>query len=108
MLVAGPNLDSARAASATLDWLDKNGHQDLVAGAVAVINSVRPKGMVDLDRVERHFQSRCRAVVHIPWDPVLEAGAESSIDELRPETRQAYLEMAAQVARGFAEPSRTE
>ncbi len=106
VLVAGPNLDSARAASATLDWLDKNGHEDLVAGSVAVINGIRPKGMVDLDKVERHFQSRCRAVVRIPWDPVLEAGAESSLDELQPATAEAYLELAANVARGFAEPSR--
>jgi putative peptide zinc metalloprotease protein len=105
VLVAGPNLDSARAASATLDWLEKNGHDDLVAGSVAVINGIRPKGMVDLDKVERHFQSRCRAVVRIPWDPTLEAGAETSLDELRPETAHAYLELAAHVARGFAEPA---
>jgi len=106
VLVAGPNLDSARAASATLDWLEKNGHEDLVAGSVAVINGIRPKGMIDLDLVERHFQSRCRAVVRIPWDPVLEAGAESSIEDLQPATAQAYLELAANVARGFAEPTR--
>lgn len=106
VLVAGPNLDSARAASATLDWLEKNGHEDLVAGSVAVINGIRPKGMVDLDQVERHFQARCRAVVRIPWDPVLEAGAESSLEDLQPATAQAYLELAANVARGFAEPSR--
>jgi putative peptide zinc metalloprotease protein len=105
VLVAGPNLDSARAASSTLDWLEKNGHESLVAGAVAVINGVRPKGVVDLDKVERHFQSRCRSVVRIPWDPLLEAGAESSLDQLQPATAGAYLELAAQVARGFAEPA---
>ena len=41
------------------------------------------------------------AVVRIPWDPVLEAGAEASIEELAPATRQAYLELAAAVADGF-------
>jgi putative peptide zinc metalloprotease protein len=106
VVVAGPNLDSARAASLTLDWLEKNGHEDLVAGAVAVINGVRPKAMVDLDKVERHFESRCRAVVRIPWDPLLEAGAESSLEDLQPATMQAYLELAAHVATGFQEPSR--
>ena len=63
VLVTSPSLDSGRAASATLDWLEENGHEDLVAGSVAVINGVRAKGMVDLDKVERHFQARCRAVV---------------------------------------------
>ncbi len=106
VLVAGPNLDSARAASATLDWLEKNGHEDLIAGSVAVINGIRRGGMIDLDKVERHFQSRCRAVVRIPWDPLLEAGAEISLEELQPATAQAYLELAAHVARGFAEPAR--
>jgi len=103
VVVVGPNLDSARAASATLDWLDKNGYDRLVAGSVAVINGVRPKGMIDLDQVERHFQARCRAVVRIPWDPLLEAGAEISLDELQPATVESYLELAAHVARGFAE-----
>jgi len=103
VVVAGPNLDSARAASSTLDWLDKNDYEGLVARSVAVINATRPKGMVDLDEVERHFQSRCAAVVRIPWDPLLEAGAETSLEELRPATAQAYLELAAHVASGFAE-----
>ncbi len=94
VVVSGPSLDSARAASATLDWLDKNGHDDLVAG------------MVDLDKVERHFQARCRGVVRIPWDPVLEAGAEADLDDMRASTREAYLQLAAMVAGGFVEPAR--
>ena len=106
VLVTSPSLDSGRAASATLDWLEKNGHEDLVAGSVAVINGARPKGMVDLDKVERHFQARCRAVVRIPWDPALDAGAEASIEDLRPSTRAAYLELGASVAKGFSAPGR--
>jgi putative peptide zinc metalloprotease protein len=108
VLVTAPSLDSGRAASSTLDWLEKNGHADLVAGSVAVINGVRSKGMVDLDRVERHFQARCRAVVRIPWDPLLEAGAEAALEDMRPTTRDSYLELAASVASGFAEQSRRD
>jgi putative peptide zinc metalloprotease protein len=106
VLVTSPSLDSGRAASATLDWLESNGHEDLVAGSVAVINGIRPKGMVDLDKVERHFQARCRAVVRVPWDEVLQAGAEAGLTDLRPATRAAYLELAAKVAKGFAQPGR--
>ena len=103
VLVTSPSLDSGRAASATLDWLENNGHADLVAGSVAVINGIRTKSMVDLDKVERHFQARCRAVVRVPWDEVLQAGAESTLLDLHPATRRAYLELAASVAGGFAE-----
>ena len=108
VLVTSPSLDSGRAASSTLDWLQKNGHEDLVAGSVAVINGVRPKGMVDLDKVERHFQARCRAVVRVPWDAVLEAGAEAALSDLHAATRASYLELSAKVAQGFADPGRRQ
>jgi putative peptide zinc metalloprotease protein len=107
VVVSGPSLDGARAASSTLDWLDQNGHRSLVAGAVAVINAVRAgSGMVDLDRVEEHFAARCRACVRIPWDPHLEAGAEALVEELQPATRRAYLELAAAIAVGFNNATR--
>ncbi|HEY4277611.1 MAG TPA: MinD/ParA family protein [Conexibacter sp.] len=101
VVVSGPSLDTARTAMSTLDWLGEHGHADLVAGAVAVINQVRPRSQLDLDRVEELFAERVAAVVRIPWDAVLEAGAEASVQELSPATRQAYLELAAAVADGF-------
>lgn len=104
VVVTAPSLDSARTASSTLDWLDQNGHADLVAGAVAVINGVRGRGLVELDRVEAHFRARCRHVVRIPWDPHLEAGAESAVEQIKPATRGAYLELTASVADGFQDP----
>ena len=102
VVVSAPSLDGARAASSTLDWLDENGYRHLVGGAVAVLNAVRRgAGLVDLDRIEGHFADRCRAFVRIPWDAHLETGAEASIDELQPDTRRAYLELAAAIASGF-------
>jgi MinD-like ATPase involved in chromosome partitioning or flagellar assembly len=68
-----------------------------------VINSARSKTQVELDRVEEHFAARCRAVVRIPWDAHLQAGAESSLERLRPATRNAYLQLAAAVADGFSD-----
>jgi putative peptide zinc metalloprotease protein len=102
VVVSGPSLDTARTAMSTLDWLAEHGHGDLVASAVAVINQVRAKSQLDLDRVEELFAERVSAVVRIPWDPVLEAGAEASIEDIRRSTRQAYLELAAAVAGGFS------
>jgi putative peptide zinc metalloprotease protein len=102
VVVSAPSLDGARAASSTLDWLEQNGYQHLVRGAVAVLNTVRgTNGAVDLERVHHHFAARCRACVRVPWDPHLDSGAEAMLGGLRPATRNAYLELAAAVAAGF-------
>jgi putative peptide zinc metalloprotease protein len=104
VVVSAPSLDGARAASATLDWLDANGYQRLVEESVAVLNAVgRTPAAVDVDRIEEHFARRCGSCVRIPWDPHLEAGAEASLDELQPTTQRAYLELAAAIGSGFAD-----
>uniref|UniRef100_UPI00351A8E33 MinD/ParA family ATP-binding protein n=1 Tax=Pseudonocardia hydrocarbonoxydans TaxID=76726 RepID=UPI00351A8E33 len=103
IIVSSSSIDGARSASATMDWLDAHGHQDLVRNAVAVVNNVsRASGGVDLDRVAEHFAARCRAVVRIPFDAHLQEGAEVDLDRLEPETRLALLELAAAVADAFA------
>lgn len=108
ILISSGSVDGARSASATLDWLDAHGHQDLVRNSVAVINAVRPRsGKVDLQKVVDHFSRRCRAVRLVPFDPHLEEGAEVDLARLRPQTREALLELAAVVADGFAAPSRS-
>ena len=108
VVVTAPSLDSARTASSTLDWLERNGHADLVRGAVAVVNSVRPRSQLELERVVEHFDARCRAVVLVPCDAHLEAGAESTLDRLAERTRHAYLQLAAAVADGFMAGSSME
>ena len=102
VIVSSGSVDGARSASATLDWLDAHGHRDLVRTSVAVVNAVRPRsGKVDLKKVDDHFARRCRAVLHVPFDPHLEEGAEISLDRLKAPTRDALLELAAVVATGF-------
>ena len=103
VVISSGSVDGARSASATLDWLDAHGHQDMVRNSIAVINAVRPRsGKVDLRKVVDHFNRRCRAVLQVPFDPHLEEGAEISLDRLKPETRQALIELAAVVAAGFS------
>ena len=107
IIVSSGSVDGSRSAAATLDWLDAHGHQALVAGAVAVINAVRPRaGKVDLQKVEDHFSRRCRAVQVVPFDPHLEEGAEIDLTRLRRDTREALVELAAVVADGFPTPNR--
>lgn len=102
IVVSSASVDGARSASATLDWLVAHGYNALVERSVAVISAVRPgSGAVDLDRMHEHFAGRCRAVVRIPFDPHLETGAELDIDRLKPATRRAWQQLAAQVAANF-------
>jgi MinD-like ATPase involved in chromosome partitioning or flagellar assembly len=109
VLVTSPSVDAARSASATLDWLEAHGYADLVHRGVVVISAIRRKARsgVDLDRLEQYFAARCRAVVRVPYDPHLAEGAEFELDLLDEQTADAYLELAAVVADGFATPRRS-
>ncbi|MFG2071818.1 nucleotide-binding protein [Nonomuraea maritima] len=104
VLVSSPSVDGARAASATLDWLEAHEYGNLVKSATVVLCSVRPrsKSAVDIKKLEAHFAARCRAVVRVPYDPHLEEGAEIDLDRLQESTREAYLRLAASVGDGFA------
>lgn len=104
VLVSSASVDGARSASATLDWLDAHGHGGLVRGAAVVLSMVRSnsKSSVDLNRLEEHFAGRCRSVVRVPWDGHLEEGAEVDLEQLAPATRDAYLQLAANVGEAFA------
>lgn len=104
VIVTVASLDGARAASLTLDWLEHNGYDWLVRSAVAALNQSREGSLVDVDKVEDHFRQRCRATVVMPWDPHLEAGAESELDALQEPTQDAYLQLAAALAETFREP----
>jgi MinD-like ATPase involved in chromosome partitioning or flagellar assembly len=108
VVVSSPSVDGARSASATLDWLEAHQCGDLVRNGVVVLSTIRPKSKsnVDLDRLEHHFASRCRAVVRIPYDAHLEEGAEVELELLAAETADAYLALAALVGDGLAWPRR--
>ncbi|MCP2338016.1 MinD/ParA family ATP-binding protein [Actinomadura rupiterrae] len=104
VLVSSPSVDGARSASATLDWLEAHDHGHLVRNGVVVLSMVRnrTRSQVDLDKLQAHFESRCRAVVRVPYDDHLEEGAELELEALAPATREAYLQLAAVVGDGFA------
>ncbi len=108
VVVSSPSVDGARSASATLDWLDAHSCGDLVRNGVVVLSAIRPKSKstVDLNRLERHFAARCRAVVRIPYDPHLEEGAEVELELLASQTADAYLALGAIVGDGLAWPRR--
>lgn len=102
VLVSSPAIDAARSASATLDWLVQHGHSALVREAQVVLSASRPgSASVKMDKVYEHFESRCRSVHLIPFDPHLAEGADVDFSLLKPATFDAYLELAGAVAEKF-------
>ncbi|MFG1704118.1 AAA family ATPase [Nonomuraea sp. M3C6] len=104
VLVSPVTVDGARSASATLDWLQAHGHQNLARDAVVVLSAVKNtrKNPVNLEELKGHFAKRCRAVLGIPFDPHLEQGSEVDLDLLRAATRDTYLEVGATIADRFS------
>ncbi|NUP31801.1 MAG: AAA family ATPase, partial [Streptomycetaceae bacterium] len=102
IVISTPSVDGATSASTTLDWLVAHGYSDLVSRSITVISGVRESGkLVKTEDIVAHFETRCRAVVVVPFDEHLAAGAEVDLEQLRPKTRQAYFELAALVAEDF-------
>ncbi|HEY8295736.1 MAG TPA: hypothetical protein VIG41_10385 [Micrococcaceae bacterium] len=98
VLVSGGSVDEARLASETLSWLEAHGRHDLVAKAIVVINMSGGEGtQVNIDEIEDHFRSRVRNVLRIPYDRHLAEGSRVRLDQLRPATREAIIELAALV-----------
>ncbi|MFF4504189.1 SCO5717 family growth-regulating ATPase [Streptomyces sp. NPDC001401] len=103
IIISTPSVDGASSASTTLDWLSANGFADLVQRSVTVISGVRETGkMIKVEDIVAHFETRCRAVVVIPFDEHLAAGAEVDLEMMRPKTREAYFDLAALIAEDFA------
>lgn len=96
VVVSGGGVDEARLASDALTWLESNEYGELVRNAVVVINTATPgTSVARLEEIGGHFSSRVRAVVFMPYDPGLAAGAIIDFAGLLTETRLAALDLAA-------------
>lgn len=105
VLVSSPAIDAARSASATLDWLARHGHGDLVRESHVVLTALPPGSeVVKLNKVFEHFEARCGSIHMIPFEPHLAEGADFDFELLAPSTAQAYLELAAAVSEKFSRP----
>ncbi|WP_239517777.1 MinD/ParA family protein [Streptomyces sp. ICC1] len=102
IIISTPSVDGASSASTTLDWLTANGYADLVSRSLTVISGVRETAkMIKVEDIVRHFETRCRGVVVVPFDDHLAAGAEVDLDQMKPKTREAYFNLSALVAEDF-------
>lgn len=102
VIVSGLSVDEARLASETLTWLETNGYAEDARNAVVVLNNARPGApLIRQDELEAHFGSRVRAVVRMPYDPLIAAGSAITFRDLQPATRLAARGLAATVVEGL-------
>jgi MinD-like ATPase involved in chromosome partitioning or flagellar assembly len=103
VLITPASGDAARSLGMTQEWLAANGHVDLGASAVTVVNGVSKASLADVEQAEAVARGHCRAIVRIPWDDGLAAGA-GGISSLRPQARHAYTALAGVLVAGLAAP----
>jgi MinD-like ATPase involved in chromosome partitioning or flagellar assembly len=104
VIVSTMQAEHARAAGRTIEWLAaRNGH-DLLKRTVVVLNDAfggQTKTFVA--DITAQFSPYVQAVKVIPWDQHLRDAATLEFAELRRRTQLAYIELAAELARGFAQ-----
>ena len=95
--VRGKGRDTARAmadeGARVLAALPKSAHVVALDGRGKMHSSEQLA-----ERLERHFSQVTADVVHVPFDPALVDGGPIDFDALSPETRDAWLTVAASIA----------
>jgi MinD-like ATPase involved in chromosome partitioning or flagellar assembly len=100
VLVTPASPEAATALAHTQQWLSAHGHDGLAARAVTVVNGVSKRSMEDVLAAESVARGRCRAIVRVPWDDQLSAGAQSPA-ALHPQTRLACTALAGVLVAGL-------
>lgn len=99
VIVSTVREDTAASAAWLLDGLREKGFGQKIDEAVTVLTapSARPDRRLE-SRLSQHFEQVTSAVVSAPYDPSLVDGGPIDFDALSPETRDAWLTVAATVA----------
>jgi putative peptide zinc metalloprotease protein len=99
VIVSTVREDTAASAAWLLDGLREKGFGRKIDEAVTVLTapSSRPDAKLEA-RLAQHFEQVTSAVVKAPFDPSLVDGGPIDFDALAPETRDAWLTVAATVA----------
>ncbi|WP_226343760.1 MinD/ParA family ATP-binding protein [Agilicoccus flavus] len=98
------SITGARRAAETIQWLEDNGFEHLARTSIVVLTAKDlVSRSVDKDAVLEHL-GRASDLVVVPADPHVADGAVIEWDLLSPETREAYLEIAAAITSRFRTP----
>lgn len=94
--------DTASSAAWLVDGLRSRGMEEKIEQAVTVLSSPARDPEVGLSRrLHDHFGRLTRAVLDVPHDPALVEGGTIEVDNLHPETREAWVHVTAAVADGL-------
>ncbi|MFE7744987.1 AAA family ATPase [Nocardia sp. NPDC057455] len=102
VVVTPATVGGVTGAVATLNWLSSHGLQHLIAKSIVGIVHHQPlKPTVDVDAIEKLFETAQRPTCVLPYDAHLAEGGEIDLRLLEKETVLAYEELAAWLADGF-------
>ena len=101
--------DVGYSGSWVLDHLIETGRAELAASAITVLTAADPRQdpAVRSELID-HFRRRTRAVVEIPYDPLIALGGPIEWLRLKPETRQAWVHAGAAVVNALAAQDESE
>ncbi len=89
-----PREDAAFTADWMIDLLHEIGLGELANNAVTLLSCATPGPSQMLDDLRKHFATRTRSVVTVPFDPSLETGSSIDYAALQPMTKRAWLTAA--------------
>lgn len=99
VIVSTVREDTAASAAWLLDGLREKGFDHKIDEAVTILAAPSAKPDRKLaERLERHFSQVTSSVVHVPFDAALVDGGPIDFDALSPQTRDAWLTVAAAIA----------
>ncbi|MFC9435291.1 MinD/ParA family protein [Nocardia sp. NPDC057030] len=102
VVVTPASVGGVKGAVATLNWLNSHGLQHLVAkSVVAIVHQQRSKPIVDIEAIEKLFETAQRPTRLVPYDEHLAEGGEVDLRLLERGTQLAFEELAAALAEGF-------
>lgn len=101
VVASGWAVTGAKRAQRTLTWLHEahdGAYKNLAENAIVVLTDTGATSKdVDRDAIIETLQHLCRDVHIVPFDAEIGKGDLISLDELRPATRQAFLEIGASI-----------
>jgi MinD-like ATPase involved in chromosome partitioning or flagellar assembly len=91
-----PREDAAFTADWMIDLLHEIGLGTLAQNAVTLLSCATPGPPTQmLEDLRKHFATRTRTVVTVPFDPSLETGSSIDYGALQPTTKRAWITAAA-------------
>lgn len=103
MIIGSCTVEGAKMIERTLNWLAARRGHELLHRSVIVLNDANRSATPKLlTYVNETFSKRVKAVLTVPWDPHLRDAPTLDFPALRKDTREALMQLAAQLSEGFA------